>query len=205
MLVKSIAARGAMLQPGRFQEMDDRIFYARSRDDDAGFRGVVVSDHSDPSRPFTIFAEAGRITLDEVRGALVFRLENGDIEMEPADTTSSQRLSFERFDYAFEAAGLRRSVPRRKPAVITSFISDAERTGFNGTYNNVHLSHIERVRADDDTLGYMAVFEVAGDENYDYEGYSMDPLEGQVTVFFDKEGEVLDRWEDVWPGGDYEG
>ena len=43
MLVKSIAARGAMLQPGRFQEIDDRMFYARSRDDDAGFRGIVVS------------------------------------------------------------------------------------------------------------------------------------------------------------------
>jgi lipopolysaccharide export system permease protein len=104
MLVKSLAARGVMVQPGRFNTVDERIFFARSRAPD-GFRGVLISDRSDPGHPFTIFAEAGSLEIDPALGALVFRLERGDIDVDP-DGGPEHRISFESFDYRFEAASL---------------------------------------------------------------------------------------------------
>ncbi len=107
----------------------------------------------------------------------------------------------------FEADNLRVTVPRRKPRSITEFIKDKERTAFGGDYESVHLSSIERIKADDDTLGYRLSFDVAGVDDLDYEGGSTGDvgMEGWVMVAMDAEGKVLSTDAEVWPNGDYEG
>lgn len=108
MVVKSLAARGLAARPGEFQEIDERVLYVRERGPEGTLRGVLLSDRSDPKRPYLIFAESGEIELDRERGALVLRLADGAVHAETAagEEERDRRIAFERFDYAFEARGL---------------------------------------------------------------------------------------------------
>ena len=49
-VLRSMAARGSMIEPGRFRRFGERVFFAKRRDAERGFAGVFVSDRSDPER-----------------------------------------------------------------------------------------------------------------------------------------------------------
>jgi hypothetical protein len=102
----------------------------------------------------------------------------------------------------FPANDLTAKTPQRKPAAITAKIEEWVDGKFGGDFDFVQLSNIERIKLDDDTLGYRATFDVRSTENYDSEGYGYDEgIEGYVEVAFDTEGVVLDRQDDYWPTG----
>lgn len=106
-IAKSMAVRGTMIEPGQFQRIGPRVVYVRGREGVERLQGVLISDRSDIERPLLIFAEYGSLDLDEERGELHFRLENGDIHVEPADGEELyQRISFRSFDYAFDVESL---------------------------------------------------------------------------------------------------
>jgi predicted flap endonuclease-1-like 5' DNA nuclease len=105
----------------------------------------------------------------------------------------------------FEAETLRSAVPRRKPRAVTELIQRLERNGFNGEYDSCHLSSIQRLKADDDTLGFRIVFDVSGSEEFWAEGMrGSEGLEGVVTLAVDSDGKIFGTDYDVWPNGDYE-
>jgi lipopolysaccharide export system permease protein len=103
-----MAARGSMIEPGTFRRFGERVFFAKRRDADRGFRGVIVSDRTDPERSFVIFAEEGRLDLDERDGELTLHLERGDVHVESplGDERPAHRISFATFDVAFDAGDL---------------------------------------------------------------------------------------------------
>jgi lipopolysaccharide export system permease protein len=102
-----LAARGGLIESGRFHRIGERVIFARSRGE-RHLQGVLISDWSREDRPFFVFAEAGELRFDRERGTMHLLLENGDIRLEPGlgRDFEEYRLSFARLDYAFQAAAL---------------------------------------------------------------------------------------------------
>jgi len=113
-VVKTMAVRGGFIEPGRFRHLGERMLFVRNIDPSNRLEGVLISDRSDPERPLMIFAEHGRLNWNTERSELEFRLNNGDIHIEPTVDTrgnrgeddSYQRISFLSFDYTLDAASL---------------------------------------------------------------------------------------------------
>ena len=97
-----------MIEPGEFKRVGDRIVYVRSRDGDGGLERILISDRTDPERPFMIFAESGSFGWDGELGEARFRLRNGDIHLEPARPGGAQyqRIGFQNFVYSFPVKNL---------------------------------------------------------------------------------------------------
>jgi lipopolysaccharide export system permease protein len=114
----SIASRGALVEPGRFNDLStagDRLLLVQQRDDQQRLEGVTISDRSNPERPFMVFAEHGLFSFDAERSEIHLILENGSIHFEPkgADDARYQRIDFGRLDYALDASALLREDPSR--------------------------------------------------------------------------------------------
>lgn len=107
-VLRSVASRGALLEPGKFRVIGDRVVFVRDRDRENRLRGVVVADRSNPERPFLVFAEGGRFWMDEARSLVHLELESGDVHLEPttADEGRYRRIHFDHLDYAFDASAL---------------------------------------------------------------------------------------------------
>lgn len=99
--VRQLLVRGASVEAGRFNMVGDRTLYVDERDRDGGLRGIVISDRSNPERPYLVFAEAGRMMLDEASEELTLLLERGDVHMDLRRSGEDryQRIGFERFEY----------------------------------------------------------------------------------------------------------
>ena len=99
-----ILLRGAAVEPGSFSQMAGRLLYVDERDTAGRLVGVVISDSSDPKRPFMIFAESGQLELDETNAALTLRLSNGNIHVDDpeSDDDRYQRIGFASFDYEID-------------------------------------------------------------------------------------------------------
>ena len=110
--VIEMTTQGAMITPGEFKRVGDRIVYVRSRDRDGRLESILISDRTDPDRPFMIFAESGSFGWDGESGEARFHLRNGDIHLEPAATELStdsapyHRIGFQDFEYAFTVKNL---------------------------------------------------------------------------------------------------
>jgi lipopolysaccharide export system permease protein len=121
-LTASVAVRRALVEPGRFKRVGERVLYVDGRLPDDRLEGVVIADRSDAERPLMIFAERGRLLWDDDHNELHLRLHNGEIHFE-RDTrheAAYERISFARFDTAFPVAaspGL--SFGRLRPSEMT--------------------------------------------------------------------------------------
>jgi hypothetical protein len=87
----------------------------RSRDGDGQLESILISDRSDPERPFMIFAESGSFGWDGENGEARFRLHNGDIHLEPAAGLglSAHRIPGFLASFPSEPARLSRGCGRR--------------------------------------------------------------------------------------------
>ncbi len=96
------------IEQGEFKRVGERVVYVRSRDADDRLAGILISDRTNPERPFMVFAESGVFGWDAKRGEASFRLRNGDIHVEPADATDPQyrRIAFDDFEYSFPVKNL---------------------------------------------------------------------------------------------------
>jgi lipopolysaccharide export system permease protein len=109
-LTGSVAARRAMLEPGRFEQVGERVLYVDRRLSDDRLEGVVIADRSHAERPVMIFAERGRLVWDDDRSELHLRLHDGEIhferdaERDTRDEAAYERISFARFDTSFPVA-----------------------------------------------------------------------------------------------------
>jgi lipopolysaccharide export system permease protein len=106
--VIEMTTQGEMIAPGEFTRVGDRIVYVRSRDGDGRLERILISDRTDPERPFMVFAESGSFGWDGESGEARFRLRNGDIHLEPAAADSAQyhHIGFQDFVYSFPVKNL---------------------------------------------------------------------------------------------------
>jgi lipopolysaccharide export system permease protein len=106
-LFNSVAARGAILQAGDFRGIGKRVIYVAERHRDNRLEGVMISDRSqDP--PFLIFAEEGRLSLDENSAQLHLELGEGELHIADADLDADRyrRVLFDSFDYWVDVTSL---------------------------------------------------------------------------------------------------
>jgi len=107
-LLEDVASRGGILEPGKFRGIGQRIVFVSDRDRENNLQGVVVSDRTDPERPFLVFAERGRFVFEPETLLAHLQLENGDVHVESDDVDSRahQRIAFEALDYSFDVSAL---------------------------------------------------------------------------------------------------
>lgn len=105
-VVVSITASGRLIEPRRFKQLGDRMFYVASRDRDNRLEGVFIADQSDPERPLLIFAEEGDFSLDAETHEVRVRLRDGDVHMDgsPGSQPDYYRMSFHVLEYAFQVS-----------------------------------------------------------------------------------------------------
>jgi lipopolysaccharide export system permease protein len=106
--VIAMTTHGSMIEQGEFKRIGERVVYVRSRDAEDRLAGILISDRTNPERPFMIFAESGVFGWDAQLGNASFKLRNGDIHVEPVDAEDAQyrRIAFDAFDYSFPVKSL---------------------------------------------------------------------------------------------------
>jgi LPS export ABC transporter permease LptF len=117
-LVGEVAARGGVIRAGSFMKLNkqgERMLFIDKRKKDGSFVGVMISDRSDPKRSFVVLASSGSFEFDREAATGHLILRNGDVHFEPESAASdrTQRISFERFDYAFDMSRVVGEGPER--------------------------------------------------------------------------------------------
>ncbi len=107
-VLQNVAARGAILEPGKFRTIGSRVVYVEGRDRENNLTGVLVADRTNAERPFVVFAEAGRFTLDSENAEIRLELERGDIHLEEGgpDDDRHRRIAFDELSYVIDARSL---------------------------------------------------------------------------------------------------
>jgi LPS export ABC transporter permease LptF len=117
-LVGEVAARGGVIGAGSFTKLDkqgERMLFVDRRTKDGALEGVVISDRSDPKRAFTVLATSGSFEFDPETAIGHLILRQGDVHFDPESPSSdrTQRIHFERFDYAFDMSRVVGEGPER--------------------------------------------------------------------------------------------
>jgi lipopolysaccharide export system permease protein len=100
-LFKTTAARGAILEPGKFRQIGPRLIFVTDRDRDGKLRGVMILDQSRGERPYRIFADQGRFRFNAESAEIELELWNGEFHFAPSEEKPDryERIHFESFDY----------------------------------------------------------------------------------------------------------
>lgn len=106
-----VASRGGIIEAGAFNELDttgQRLLFVDERTDGNELLGVLISDRTDPTKPFTVVANRGRFDFEKEDASAHIRLFDGDIHFEGQDAGDEryQRISFAEFEYAFDLSSL---------------------------------------------------------------------------------------------------
>ncbi len=107
-LLEQVASRGGILEAGKFRGVGERTVFVTERDRENNLRGVMVSDRSDPARPFLVFAERGRFVFEPETLIAHLQLENGDVHLDDdgGDPKKHGRIAFQALDYSFDVGVL---------------------------------------------------------------------------------------------------
>jgi lipopolysaccharide export system permease protein len=117
-VLSEIASRGGIIEAGNFNRLDrtdGRLLFAEKRDELNRLSGVLISDRTDSTQPFTVVAERGRFFFDSESATAHLQLEEGDIHFESDDGAQDRyrRIAFASFDYAFDMSEILGSGPSR--------------------------------------------------------------------------------------------
>jgi lipopolysaccharide export system permease protein len=111
-----IASRGNLIEPGTFRRLDRdgmRLLFVDERAEDRTLKGVLLSDRTEETHPFTVVASRAQLDLDRATSRAHLLLQDGDIHFEPEDpnSTNYRRIAFATFDYSFDVSTLIGSDP----------------------------------------------------------------------------------------------
>jgi lipopolysaccharide export system permease protein len=104
-LFNAVAARGSILQAGVFRGIENRVIYVAERDRENRLSGIMISDRTQEP-PLLIFAEQGRLSLDEDTARIHLELRRGTMHITPDDLDPERyrRMLFQTFDYSFDVS-----------------------------------------------------------------------------------------------------
>lgn len=105
-LFKTVAARGAILEPGKFRRIGHQLIFVEERLPDGGLSGVMIYDTGSKGRAYRLFAERGRFEFDDARSEIEIELWNGDVHLDPAesDPNRSVRIHFDAFSVGVDVS-----------------------------------------------------------------------------------------------------
>ena len=115
--VRRMLVRGASVEAGRFNTVGNRTLYVDERESAGRLRGIVISDRTDPERPFVVFAEAGEMKLDDDAGELSLVLERGDVHVDLRQGVDDryQQVRFETLEYRIDMTSALGASPTPRP------------------------------------------------------------------------------------------
>ena len=96
-LFKQVAARGAIVEPGKFRPVGSHIVFVEDRERDGTLLGVMLYDTARAERPYHVFAARGRMRFDGESRAIELALRNGDVHLGP-DASAPERYERVHFD-----------------------------------------------------------------------------------------------------------
>lgn len=107
-LFKSVAARGAILEPKKFRRIGQQLIFVEDRLPDGSLTGVMIYDASQKDRAYRLFAERGRFRFDDVHSKIEIELWNGDVHLEPREDRPgrSARIHFDAFEVGVDVSAL---------------------------------------------------------------------------------------------------
>lgn len=105
-LFKRVAARGAILEPGKFRHVGRHLIFVEERGRDGTLEGVMIYDQAGRERGYRVFASHGRFRFDEARREIQLDLREGDVHIDPTDgdPTRYERIRFDAFTYRIDVA-----------------------------------------------------------------------------------------------------
>jgi lipopolysaccharide export system permease protein len=100
-LFKNVAARGAILEPGKFRPVGQRLIFVEDRDRAGQLHGVMIVDWSRPDHPYRIFANEGRFRFDPESAEILLELTKGGLHLQPTpdEPRRYERILFDEFAY----------------------------------------------------------------------------------------------------------
>lgn len=98
-LFKTVAARGAILEPGKFRRIGRQLIFVEERLPGGGLAGVMIYDTGSQGHAYRLFAEHGQFVFDDARSQIEIELWNGDVHLDPtsSDPNRSARIHFDSF------------------------------------------------------------------------------------------------------------
>lgn len=105
-LFKTVAARGAILEPRKFRRIGNQLIFVEERLPDGGLAGVMIYDASRKGHAYRLFAERGRFEFDDARSEIEIELWNGDVHLEPTGDAPgrSARIHFDSFKVGIDVS-----------------------------------------------------------------------------------------------------
>ena len=105
-LFKTVAARGAILEPRKFRRIGHQLIFVEERLPGGGLAGVMIYDAGAKGRAYRLFAERGRFEFDDARSQIEIELWNGDVHLDPteADPKRSARIHFDSFSVGVDVS-----------------------------------------------------------------------------------------------------
>ncbi len=100
--LRAIAVQTPEIVPGQFHTFKSRVLMADSKDEDGTLHDVFISDYTDPTRPFEVFADRGNILVNKEAAEIQLELSVGAIHLfDKMATSEDRRISFETMRYGF--------------------------------------------------------------------------------------------------------
>ncbi|MFK7894317.1 MAG: LptF/LptG family permease [Myxococcota bacterium] len=103
-LFKSVAARGAILEPGKFRRIGTRLVFVEDRQRDGTLAGIMIYDRGKTGPAYRVFADRGRYSFDRERAEIVLELFEGDLHLAPREDAPEryERVRFDAFAYRMD-------------------------------------------------------------------------------------------------------
>jgi len=100
-LFTRVAARGAIVEPGKFRHTGGHTIFVEDRDREGGLHGIMIYDRTRPDVPLRIFAARGHMAFDPEMGELHIEMEDGEVHVEPRpdEPDRYERVHFDGFSY----------------------------------------------------------------------------------------------------------
>jgi lipopolysaccharide export system permease protein len=107
-LFKTAAARGAILQPGKFRRFGSRLIFVEDRDREGHLGGVMIVDQSKRGRPYRVFADHGRYRFDPDDASIHLELSHGDLHVQPSESAPEryERIRFDELSYRLDVRAI---------------------------------------------------------------------------------------------------
>jgi len=107
-LFKRAAARGAIVEPGKFRHIGTHLVFVEGRERDGRLTGVMIYDQSRKDRRFRVFAAEGTLEFDAANSSISLDLEDGDVHLDPRPSAPEryERIRFDTLSYHLDVGHL---------------------------------------------------------------------------------------------------